>query len=546
MGLTYLALAAATAAFAPPLHAPQPLRLPLRKECGVICSDAPSSAGEPGSREVDSRGFVIPQVGDVVKMPSKWPGEWEVGQVDFVQFIGARASYEVDLLTLDDIGGDLYRLPGKKPSKQTLDVAKLGRVGAEYVPERDAYRIDANDLEPLGGRKPEDPDVTAQGLQEYADLKAELLREAALLGAAGTLAAQFTLGGDVSFALAAGSIAGCVYLALLQKETDKIDDNESMGKVVAALVGGRLGVPVVLMAILASKQLAATGGPASFSLVPKEQFGAAITGFLAYKVPLLVRQIATAVKELGANRDAQAPLTAGAMPTGSLGVAVRLAQNRIKSEQDKRAAEESDAAEAGDAAGASKLARLVVICGPSGVGKSTLIAKLLEDFPETYGFSVSCTTRAPRAGEVNGVDYNFLPDTQFDGMVDRGDFIEYAQVGGQRYGTSIAGVQEVSSSGKVCLLDLDVQGVQALVQRKDIDPFCVWLAPPSLDDLRARLRARGSEDSAEIERRITRATQEIEVSLTSDIFDKIVLNENLDEAYAGLKDALTAGVLKKR
>lgn len=221
-------------------------------------------------------------------MPSKWPGEWDVGQVDFVQFIGSRASYEVDLLPLAPIGDDLYRLPGKKPAKKTLDVAKLGKLAAEYVPERDAYRVATSDLEPLGGRKPENPDVTAQGLAEYDELKATLLREAALLGVTGAIAAQFIFGPDVSFALGAGATAGCVYLALLQKETDKIDDPASMGKVVGAIVAGRLGVPVVLFTILATKQLATVGGTPSFGILPKEQFAAAVAGFLACAhMPLL-------------------------------------------------------------------------------------------------------------------------------------------------------------------------------------------------------------------------------------------------------------------
>ena len=96
-------------------------------------------------------------------MPSKWPGEWEVGQVDFVQFVGSRGAYEVDLLPLKPIGTDLYCMPGRKPQLVRADVAKLGRLPSTYVPERDAYRVNPKDLEPLGGRKKEDPDVTAQG-----------------------------------------------------------------------------------------------------------------------------------------------------------------------------------------------------------------------------------------------------------------------------------------------------------------------------------------------------------------------------------------------
>ena len=248
-----------------------------------------------------------------------------------------------------------------------------------------------------------------------------------------------------------------------------------------------------------------------------------------------------ALTELSRNEDSQAPLTAGAMPTGSLGMAVRLAQSRIKSAEKKAEEEQTAAGKAAEAA--KNAAGLVVLCGPSGVGKSTLIARLLQDAPTEYGFSVSCTTRPPRAGEVDGVDYTFLGDDAFSGMIERGEFVEWAQVGGQRYGTSVAGVQAVSAGGKVCLLDLDVQGVQALTASTagdDLQPYCIWVAPPSLDALRARLRGRGTEDGDEIERRIQRATEEIEVSLTANYFDKIILNDDLEAAYSALRQALDA------
>ena len=112
---------------------------------------------------------MVPRVGDIVKMPSKWPGEYDVAQVDYVQFIGARGSYEVDLLPLKPVGNDMYRLPGRKPASVRSDVAKLGRLDAVYVREADSYRVDPASLLPIGGRKVERPSVTAQGLQEYAE-----------------------------------------------------------------------------------------------------------------------------------------------------------------------------------------------------------------------------------------------------------------------------------------------------------------------------------------------------------------------------------------
>lgn len=222
------------------------------------------------------------------------------------------------------------------------------------------------------------------------------------------------------------------------------------------------------------------------------------------------------------------------MPTGSLGMAVKLAQNRINSAKNKAGGDEG-AAVVASAAGAG----LVVLCGPSGVGKSTLIARLLGEYPERFGFSVSSTTRPPRAGEVEGVSYDFLSEGRFDSMIANDEFIEWASVGGNRYGTSVRSVQAVSEAGKICLMDLDVQGVEALTSRNDgaVRPFCVWVAPPSLDALRARLRTRG-DDGEDIEKRISRATQEIEYSLSARCFDKILLNDDLEEAYIGLKAAI--------
>jgi hypothetical protein len=155
------------------------------------------------------------------------------------------------------------------------DVAKLGRLLTEYVPERDAYRVNPDDLLPTGGRKVENPSVTEQGLAEYAELKATLLREAALLGVAGTAVSLPFFGGDVAFAFALGAAGGCAYLALLQRETD---GREGMGRLLAAIVGGRLALPAVVMAVLASRGIAAKGGQFDFALVRAAHTRALPTG----------------------------------------------------------------------------------------------------------------------------------------------------------------------------------------------------------------------------------------------------------------------------
>ena len=254
-------------------------------------------------------------------------------------------------------------------------------------------------------------------------------------------------------------------------------------------------------------------------------------GFLAYKAPLLVRQVGTALKELASNEGSQVPIEKS-MSGGSLSLMAKLATANFQQRQ--RAAAPAAAAAAGGP-GSSAAARLVVLCGPSGVGKSTLIGRLLAESPERFGFSVSCTTRPRRPAEADGVDYSFVTDPKFDTMIERGDFLEWASVGSYRYGTSVAAVEAVSASGRVCLLDLDVQGVQSLVERRpDLNPYCVWVAAPSLDALRARLRQRGSEAQGDVEQRIARAVDEIEFSLSARCFDKVVLNDDFERAYAEL------------
>lgn len=222
------------------------------------------------------------------------------------------------------------------------------------------------------------------------------------------------------------------------------------------------------------------------------------------------------------------------MTGGSLGLMAKVAQANFKSKQAKAAA--GLAAEAA----LPPASRLVVLCGPSGVGKSTLIGRLLAEQPGRFGFSVSCTTRPQRAGETDGKDYTFLTDAQFERMVEANEFVEFASIGGQRYGTSVQSVEAVAADGKVCLLDLDVQGVQALVERGDpeLNPYCVWVAAPSLDALRARLRARGTEDPREVEKRISRAVEEIEFSLSARCFDQVVINDDLEKAFADLRKGI--------
>eukprot|EP00741_Cyanophora_paradoxa_P023032 tig00021534_g22242.t1 len=201
-------------------------------------------------------------------------------------------------------------------------------------------------------------------------------------------------------------------------------------------------------------------------------------------------------------------------------------------------AERSKLADKQDPVAMSKagLLRPVVICGPSGVGKGTLINRLMTEFPPKFGFSVSHTTRAPRPGEVNGVHYNFtsIPDMEAD--IAKNKFIEYARVHGNMYGTSIAAVQQVCDSGKVCVLDIDVQGAQQ-VKKTSLNAMFIFIAPPSMAELEKRLRGRNTETEDKIKLRLENAVKEVKfLEENPGFFDKVITNDNLDVAYEELKN----------
>lgn len=181
--------------------------------------------------------------------------------------------------------------------------------------------------------------------------------------------------------------------------------------------------------------------------------------------------------------------------------------------------------------------RPVCIVGPSGVGKSTLIHRLKDQFQGVFGFSVSHTTRAPRDGEANGVDYHFVSHGEFEAMVAAGEFVEHAHVHGNMYGTSRQGVQDVLRGGKICLLDIDVQGCRT-VRRSDLHPFTIFIMPPSLDELEARLRARATDNEDVIAKRVANASAEIEAAGEPGLFDVVIVNDDLEQAQHDLVDCL--------
>mmetsp|Transcript_33980 Transcript_33980/g.62577 ORF Transcript_33980/g.62577 Transcript_33980/m.62577 type:complete len:636 (+) Transcript_33980:126-2033(+) len=173
--------------------------------------------------------------------------------------------------------------------------------------------------------------------------------------------------------------------------------------------------------------------------------------------------------------------------------------------------------------------RPVVICGPSGVGKGTLIELLQKHFPDNkFGFSVSHTTRKPREGEENGVHYNFSTVETMKKEIEAGKFVEYAEVHGNYYGTSVKSVESVQNQNLICLLDIDIQGAQN-VKKSTLDARYLFVAPPSMEELEKRLRGRGTESEEAMQRRLANAQGEMDYGMGEGNFDAVLVNNDLDE-----------------
>lgn len=181
--------------------------------------------------------------------------------------------------------------------------------------------------------------------------------------------------------------------------------------------------------------------------------------------------------------------------------------------------------------------RPIVISGPSGVGKGTLINMLMKEFPTMFGFSVSHTTRAPREKEENGVHYHFNNRNIMEEEIKAGKFLEFAAVHGNLYGTSIEAVDVVADAGKRCILDIDVQGARS-VRASSLEAIFIFICPPSFEELEKRLRARGTETEEQINKRLRNAKAELEQGNSSGLFDHILINDDLGACYERIKNIL--------
>lgn len=178
---------------------------------------------------------------------------------------------------------------------------------------------------------------------------------------------------------------------------------------------------------------------------------------------------------------------------------------------------------------------LVVLSGPSGVGKNTLLNAVLPEVPGLR-YSVSATTRPPRPGEVHGRDYFFVTDEEFDDMVRRDRLLEWAEFVGRRYGTPRDYIERCLAEGSTVIMDIDIQGARQIRERMS-EAILVFLWPPSLQELSRRIHGRGKDSEAAITRRLSWARQEL-LAVTE--YDYVIVNDDLDRAAAELRSIITA------
>ena len=185
---------------------------------------------------------------------------------------------------------------------------------------------------------------------------------------------------------------------------------------------------------------------------------------------------------------------------------------------------------------------MFILSSPSGAGKTTISRMLLEADSEIK-LSVSVTTRPPRPGEVEGVHYHFVSDSDFDRMVAEDDFYEWAPVFGFRYGTPKGHIRSALKDGQDFLFDIDWQGTQQLYQKDQQDVVRVFILPPSIAELRRRLESRATDDGQVIDARMERARAEIS---HWDAYDFVVINEDVDACFAKVAEILHAERMKRQ
>ncbi|KAI9005051.1 P-loop containing nucleoside triphosphate hydrolase protein [Hyaloraphidium curvatum] len=175
----------------------------------------------------------------------------------------------------------------------------------------------------------------------------------------------------------------------------------------------------------------------------------------------------------------------------------------------------------------------LVVSGPSGGGKSTLLTRLFKSYDGAFGLSVSHTTRKPRPGEENGRHYWFVTRDEFLALKADGGFVETAEFAGNLYGTSIKAIKDVQNEGRICVLDVESNGVKS-IKNTDLGAKYLFIMPPNFETLERRLRGRQTETEEAIQKRLATAQTEIDYAKQDGVYDTIIVNDDLETAYKSL------------
>ncbi|KAL6796310.1 guanylate kinase [Trichoderma sp. SZMC 28013] len=179
--------------------------------------------------------------------------------------------------------------------------------------------------------------------------------------------------------------------------------------------------------------------------------------------------------------------------------------------------------------------RPIIISGPSGVGKGTLIQMLYDAHPGIFTKTVSHTTRQPREGEIEGDNYFYVSKPRFESLISEDSFVEYTYFSGNHYGTSKNTITDQMAKGLVVVLEIDIEGVKQMREASVIDARYIFIKPPSFEELETRLRKRSTETEASMEKRLKQAKCELEQADTPGLYDMVLVNEDLAVSYDRLQ-----------